>query len=267
MKNKNLALKLTESAMMIALATILSFLKLAELPYGGSITVASMLPILIIAVRYGVPWGFFTGLVHGTLQLIIDPSALSYFSDGLSVAAIIILDYVLAFGFIGLGGFARKLKNPAASLTVGAVTVGAVRYICHVVSGATVWAGLSIPTSAALVYSFVYNATYMLPETLVLVCAAYFVSASVDFRSPRLTSAKRGEKKVSVFKIVSVGSFAAALIFDIAAVFGKLQNGETGEFDITGVANVNWIAVIVVTVVGAAVAAVMMVVDKNRKKR
>ena len=61
---KNLALKLTESAMMIALATILSFIKLANLPYGGSITIASMLPILIIAVRYGTPWGLFTGLVH-----------------------------------------------------------------------------------------------------------------------------------------------------------------------------------------------------------
>ena len=70
MKNKNLALKLTESAMMIALATVLSFLKLASLPYGGSITIASLLPILIIAIRYGVPWGLFTGLVHGTLQLI-----------------------------------------------------------------------------------------------------------------------------------------------------------------------------------------------------
>ncbi len=265
MKNKNLALKLTESAMMIALATILSFLKLANLPYGGSITIASMLPILVVAVRYGVPWGLFTGLVHGTLQFIIDPSPLSYFSDAKSIVAIVVLDYLLAFSFIGLGGVVRKIKNPAASLTVGAVIAGVIRYICHVISGATVWAGLSIPTSAALIYSFIYNATYMLPETLVLVCAAYFIATSVDFRSQRLAPAKRGERRVSAFKVISVAAFMAALIYDIAAVFDKLQNAETGEFDITGIAEVNWMVVAIVTAVGVAVSLVMVLVERYTK--
>ena len=264
MKNKNLALKLTESAMMIALATVLSFLKLASLPYGGSITIASLLPILIIAIRYGVPWGLFTGLVHGTLQLIIDPSPLSNFSDGLSLAAIIVLDYLLSFGLIGVAGFARKIKNPSAALVTGAIFAGSARYICHVVSGFTVWAGFSIPTAAALGYSFAYNATYMLPETLVLVCAAYFVATSVDFRSQRLAPAKRGEKKVSLWKIGSVGVFAAALIFDIVSVFSKLQNGETGEFDITGIASVNWLAVVIVSAVCFAASAVLVAVERKK---
>ncbi len=265
MKNKNLALKLTESAMMIALATVLSFLKLASLPYGGSITIASLLPILIIAVRYGVPWGLFTGLVHGTLQLIIDPSPLSYFSDALSVGAIVLLDYILAFSLVGVAGFTRKIKNPAVSLTLGALIAGFARYICHVISGFTVWAGFSIPDAAALAYSFVYNATYMLPETLVLVSAAYFVATSVDFRSPRLAPAKRGDKKISIWRIASAGTFAGAMIFDIAAVFSKLQNGETGEFDITGIAQVNWIAVAVVSVVCFAISAVLVVIEKKKK--
>ena len=262
---KNLALKLTESAMMIALATILSFIKLANLPYGGSITIASMLPILIIAVRYGTPWGLFTGLVHGTLQLIIDPGPLSYFSDGLSVAAIIVLDYILAFSLIGLGGLAGKAKAPTVSLSIGALIAGVLRYLCHVVSGATVWAGLSIPTSAALAYSFVYNATYMLPETLILIISAYFIASSVDFRSQRLTPAKRGDKKVSVFSVLGLAFFSGGLIFDIASVFSKLQNGETGEFDITGIASVNWILVLAVTVVCFALGAVMLLVAKRKK--
>lgn len=265
MKNKNLALKLTESAMMIALATVLSFLKLASLPYGGSITIASLLPIVIIAVRYGIPWGLFTGLVHGSLQLLLDPSPLSYFSDGLSVAAIVLLDYILAFSLVGIAGATRKIKNPTVSLTFGALIAGLARYICHVISGFTVWAGFSIPTAAALTYSFVYNATYMLPETLVLVCAAYFVATSVDFRSMRLAPAKREDKKISIWKISSAASFAAAMIFDIVAVFSKLQNGETGEFDITGIAQVNWTSVVIVSAVCFAASAVLVMVDRKKK--
>ena len=262
---KNLSIKLTESAMMMALATILSFIKLANLPYGGSITIASMLPIVIIAIRHGAPWGVFTGIVHGTLQLILDPGPLSYFSSGLSVAAIIILDYILAFGLIGLSGIAGKIKNPSAALCVGAFTAGVLRYLCHVVSGATVWAGLSIPTSAAVAYSFVYNATYMLPETLILIITANFIASSLDFRDKRIAPAKKDGNKISVFSLLSVASFSAALIFDIAAVFAKLQNGETGEFDITGIASVNWILVLAVTAVCFALGAVMLIVTKRRK--
>ncbi len=266
MKNKNLSLKLTESAMMIALATILSFFKLVNLPYGGSVTIASMLPIVIVAIRYGVPWGLFTGLVHGTLQLILDPGPLSYFSDGLSIAAIIVLDYLLAFSFIGISGFAKRIKNPALSICIGVFAAGVLRYLCHTVAGATVWAGLSIPTSAALAYSFIYNATYMLPETLVLICAAYFVATAIDFREKRLSPAKRGDEKVSLFTVLGVASFAAALIFDISAVFGKLQNGETGEFDITGIMQVNWIAVAAVTAAGIVIGAVMLIIAKKKNK-
>lgn len=76
-KNKT-ALRLTESAMMIAAATILSFVKLVDLPAGGSITLASMLPILLIAYRYGWAWGTLCGLVHGTIQFVIGSSVLSY---------------------------------------------------------------------------------------------------------------------------------------------------------------------------------------------
>ncbi|MBQ8475128.1 MAG: energy-coupled thiamine transporter ThiT [Clostridia bacterium] len=265
MKNKNTALKLTESAMMIALATVLSFLKLANLPYGGSITIASMLPIVIIAVRYGVPWGLFTGIVHGTLQLIIDPSPLSYFTSPASLAAIIIIDYIVAFGVIGVCGAARKISNPSTSLCTAAFVAGLLRYVCHVVSGATVWAGLSIPTSAALLYSFAYNATYMLPETLVLMCTAYFIASSVDFRSQRLSVAKKGEKKVTLLSVVAIGVFMAGIIFAVVSVFSKIQNGDTGEFDITGIADVNWILVSVVCAVSFAASALLTLIDRKKK--
>ncbi len=250
----NMALRLAESAVMIALATILSLLKLIDLPYGGSITLASMLPILLIAYRYGTAWGLFTGFVHGVVQSVLGNSVLSYVTGALSVATVIVFDYFLAFAVIGLGGLFRNwIKRQNAALLAGAVVAGFFRYLCHVISGCTVWAGLSIPTAGALAYSCVYNATYMIPETLVLALAAYYVGSAVDFKSGRLTMLKReaAGNSMRIAHLVSGALICAAGIFDVAAVFGTLQNAETGEFDITGIVNTNWIAVVAVT--GAAI--------------
>lgn len=261
MKNK-LALKLTESAMMIALATILSMIKLADLPYGGSITAASMLPLLIIAQRYGVIWGLFTGSVHGVIQLLLDTSTLSYVTGWVSVAAVIILDYILAFALAGLGGATRKMKDGRYAVVTGALILCAARYACHVIAGATVWAGLSIPTTAALGYSFIYNATYMLPETVVLIAAGYFIASSVDFRETKIKRAKA--EKVSVWSIISILSASVAVVYDTVAIFARLQNGETGEFDVTGIASVNFTAIAVVTAVCAVISIVFAVVGRKK---
>ncbi len=249
----NMAVRLTESAIMIALATILSLLKLIDLPYGGSITLASMLPILLIAYRYGTAWGMLVGFVHGVVQFVLGTSVLSYVTGALSVAAVILFDYFLAFAVIGLGGLFRKcIKQQNVSLLTGAVVAGFFRYLCHVIVGCTIWAGLSIPTAGALAYSFVYNATYMIPETLVVALAAYYVGSAVDFRNGRLTMLKReATGSMRTARLVSGALICAAGIFDVAAVFSTLQNAETGEFDITGIVNTNWIAVAAVT--GAAI--------------
>lgn len=245
-----MAVRLTESAIMIALATILSLLKLVNLPYGGSVTLASMLPILLIAYRYGTAWGMLTGFVHGVIQLVLDPSVLSYVTGALSVASVIILDYSLAFAVIGLGGLFRKfIKKQNTALLAGSIFTGILRYICHVIVGCTVWAGLSIPTAGALIYSFIYNATYMIPETLVLAFAAYYIGSVIDFSGGRLTTLKKetAGPSMRIPHLVSGALICAAGIFDVVAVFATLQNAETGEFDITGIADANWIAIAAVT--------------------
>lgn len=245
-----MALRLTESAIMIALATILSLLKLVDLPYDGSITLASMLPILLIAYRYGTAWGMLTGFVHGVVQFVLGTSVLSYVTGALSVAAVIVFDYFLAFAVIGLGGlFRKRIKRQSAALLAGAIAAGFFRYICHVISGCTVWAGLSIPTAGALAYSFVYNAIYMIPETLVVALAAYYVGSAVDFRSGKLAMLKKETSAGSmrIAHLISGALICAAAIFDVVSVFSTLQNAETGEFDITGIVNTNWIAVAAVT--------------------
>jgi len=260
------AQRLVVSAMLIAIATVLSLLKIVDLPYGGSVTLASMFPLVLIAYRYGTAWGLLSSLVYGAIQLALGADNLSYVSGALSVIMVVLFDYIIAFGLIGLAGLARTEKNSQPmALVIGVIMAAVFRYICHVISGATVWAGLSIPTAAALSFSMIYNATYMLPEMLVLIVVAYYLGTTLDFGSEKLKALSKPET-TSVQRLLTAIAgllLAGALVFDVAAVFGKLQNGETGEFDITGIANAPWLWIVIVTVLCAAVAAALLVIRKK----
>ena len=241
---------LVECAMMIAIASVFSMIKLIDLPYGGSVTIASMLPIVIISYRHGLGWGLGAGLAYGVIQQLLGLNTLSYVSTWQSILAIILLDYIVAFAVIGLAGVFRRMKSQSAALVCGSVLAGLLRYICHVISGATVWAGLSIPDEAALLYSLAYNATYMLPEIIVLVILAYYLGSAVDLRRDQPTRMVRTESpKNFMVKFGSGLLLSGMLIYDVAAVFSKLQNEETGDFFIQGLSDVNWVRVIVISAV------------------
>ena len=242
---------LVECAMLVAIASVLSMIKLVDLPYGGSVTIASMLPIVIISYRHGLLWGLGSGLGYGVIQQLLGLNTLSYFTTPQSIIAIILLDYIVAFAVIGLAGAFRGMKSQSTALVCGSVLASVLRYICHVISGATVWAGLSIPSQAALAYSFAYNATYMIPETIVLVVAAYYLGTSMDLRRSQPVGVVRAEASRGKL-MVKLGSgllLAGMLIYDVAAVFSKLQNEETGDFFIQGLADVNWVRVGIVSAV------------------
>lgn len=253
--------KLVESAVMIALATVLSLLKLAELPYGGSVTLASMLPIAIIAYRNGTGWGLATGLAYAIVQQLTGLKTLSYVTGPASVVAVILLDYGIAFTVIGLAGVYRKrIENQAAALTLGTVTVSCLRYLCHVVSGATVWKGLSIPTAAALGYSCIYNATYMLPETIVTALAAFYIASLIDFRSERLRRVWRERMGLGGALVLAATLLLfAAGVYDIVALFAHMQDPETGVFQITRVVTSGiWRPALIVTLSAALSAAALI---------
>ncbi len=268
MKQTQRTKKLVEGALLVALATVLSILKIAELPYGGSITLASMLPIVLLAYRHGTLFGLGGGFVYAVLQQLLGLNNLSYFTTWQSIVAIIVLDYVLAFTLVGLGGiFRRVIARQSLALALGALTVSVLRYICHVISGATVWAGLSIPTEAALAYSIGYNATYMLPEAIVLVATAYYLGSVIDFRkeSPvRLVGTGSSGGAVDLAAIGAGLLAFGAIVADVSLVFTRLQNAETGEFDMTGLAAERftesvWLPVLIVSAVcGALIAALLL---------
>ena len=253
---------LVEGALMIAVGTVLSILKLVDLPYGGSITLASMFPIILAAYRHGTSFGLLCGLVYAILQQLLGLKTLSWVTTAASVVAVILLDYIIAFTVTGLGGIFRdRFGSQSAELVTGSLLVCLLRYICHVISGCTVWAGLSIPTSGALVYSLAYNATYMIPEAIIVAIVAYYLGRSFDFKSatPRLVAEKTSVKKYPVFSIIGGLILAAAGIFDVAHIFSKLQDAETGDFDITGISDVNWILVAAVTGAAVVIAAALFI--------
>ena len=259
------ARRLVESALMLALGVVLSMLKFIDLPYGGSVTVASMLPILIIAYRYGMGWGTLTGFVYGLFQMLLGLNTFSYVTTWQSIVAVALLDYLVAFLVLGFGGLFKKMNSQPIALTAGTIIACVLRYLCHVISGATVWAGLSIPTNAALIYSVGYNATYMIPETIITAILAYYIGSMLDFRSETIDRfTKDNSKKVSVFKIIAGLLVSAALVFDVRQIFAYLQN-EDGVFDFSGLSSVNWLPVAIVTGIAIVAAVVLSVLDKKRK--
>lgn len=265
---KGFTKKLTESAVMLALTLILSYLKLLDLPYGGSVTLCSMLPTILIAYRHGMLWGFGVGIANGILQLLMGFNTLSYATSASAVVAIIMLDYIVAFAVSGFGGvFKGVIKNQSASIIVSTVFVCFLRYVCHVISGCTVWAGLSIPDSEALLYSLAYNATYMLPELIIAVAGAAYLSRGIDFRCEnlaRITAENTPKSSLWLNRIGYLGGLTA-FITVVLLFAAKLQNPDTGDFDITGIANVNYNAVIAVAVIGTIWTLIFLLIAKHKK--
>ena len=254
----NKSILLAESGIMLAFATILSMIEVIKLPYGGGVTAFSMLPVILIACRRGTVHGLFTALAFSLLQMLLGLNNLSYATSAGAAVAIIVLDYILAFTVLGLAGLFRGMKNQTSALTVGTLVVCFLRYAAHVISGCTVWAGLSIPTTDAFLYSLVYN-IYMVPETILTLAGAVTLSRMLDIRGERITriAARRAPDLAILLSGIAKALLAAACVIDVAMVFTKLQNPRTEEFDVTQISAVDWPVLLLVTG-GAIVLAVLL---------
>lgn len=190
--------RLAESGILLALAVILSFLVLFEFPWGGSVTVLSMLPVIIISYRHGVKWGLFCGGAYSVLQMLTGIKTVAQFvlpgeaqMVWYKVIIMCLLDYVVAYTVLGFGGLFRK-KKPYIALFTGAITAGFLRYLAHTVSGAIFFGSYAewfftdvFPSSTvletfsgfplALLYSVCYNGCYMIPEIIITSLAALAV--------------------------------------------------------------------------------------------
>lgn len=267
MKKNTLAL--TEAGIMIALSTVLAMLKLIDMPYGGSVTFAQMLPIVIFAYRHGPRYGMGAALTASLIQLLLGLENFSYLPlvTWYSVVVLALFDYVIAYSVFGCVAFLKDKMSYRGALLTGAIGASVVRYLCHVISGFTAWSAFEIADGAVLLYSIGYNATYMIPETIVLAVATYYLASAVDFskETPVRTKVVSGEGSMPLMKLLSGLLVFAAVIVDTVLVFSKLQDAETGDFMLSGLADVDWISFSVVTLVCLGAAVLLRVFDKREK--
>jgi thiamine transporter len=162
MSNRNFDTRvLAEIAIAIALATVLSYIKIFSMPYGGSVTLGSMVPILLISFRRDVKVGVTTGVIYGLVQMFLD----GWFYSPVGM----LLDYPLAFGVLGLAGLFKKRP------IIGVVLGMAGRFVCHFISG-VVFFGIYAPEGMSpVIYSAAYNGGYMLPEIVISAILIYLL--------------------------------------------------------------------------------------------
>jgi len=145
---------LAVGAISIAVAYILSFITLYKMPYGGSVTPASMLPLIAFAWVFGAPAGIIAGIAYGLLQMTQG----LYFMHPVQF----LFDYILPFAMLGFAGF-FKGKN----LLLAILVAGTLRFLCHFLAGAVFWGMYAAEGQSPWMYSLLYNGTYMLPEIIV----------------------------------------------------------------------------------------------------
>ena len=201
--------RLTESAMLLAVAIVLELVSksfIPEMPFSGQVTLVSMLPVVLISYRHGVRWGLVTGLTYALLEMALGAKTVAaafqpgYFGDGvmlLNAAIMCILDYIAAFTALGLGGvFRSRIKNPGTGLMLGSLVALGARYLVHIASGYILfsgwadwfftqegfpaWGGTLVaslsPEALGLVYSVVYNGFYMIPEIILTMAASLLIA-------------------------------------------------------------------------------------------
>ena len=208
--------RITESAMLLAVAIVLELVSkmfIPEMPFGGQITLVSMLPVVLISYRHGVKWGLVSGVAYALLEMAIGAKTVAaafqpgYFGDGvmlLNAFIMCLLDYLVAFTVLGLGGcFRNKIENKGLSLMCGSLVALGARYVAHIASGYILFSGWAewfftqdgfpawganlvaslSPGVLGFVYSLVYNGMYMVPEMVLTAVVALLLA-----RIPRIVT-------------------------------------------------------------------------------
>ncbi|ERI95143.1 putative proton-coupled thiamine transporter YuaJ [Clostridiales bacterium oral taxon 876 str. F0540] len=150
---------MTQIGVALALGTVLKMVKFYQLPNGGSATLGSMVPILIIALFYGPEIGMLTGLLFGIIDFILAP----YIMHPVQV----LFDYPLAFTALGVAGYFKDKKKPY--MLLGIILAIFSRFLFHFISGIVFYGSYAAPGQSAAAYSFLYNLSYIGPEGILCI--------------------------------------------------------------------------------------------------
>ena len=173
-KHRNIR-ALVESSLLVAIGFVLSYITILRLPWGGSVTALSMVPILMIGLRHGIKWGLGGGFVYACLQMLQQfyppPSG-----TVVAYIAVVMLDYTLAFTVLGLSGLFRKNRY---GMLYAAPLCLSLRFLSHFISGIIIWSEYAGERSA-WIYSLTYNGSYMGIELVTTLLAGIMLSKRLD---------------------------------------------------------------------------------------
>ena len=233
-----------EGGIMVAMAVVMSLVTIFKMPFGGGVTLFSMLPIGIYAYRFKTPHAIAVAVIFGITQMIIGLKNFSYVQGVGSYIVVALFDYILAFGVLGFSGMFKKTKKTTSiiisaaliiitiilftlallsskdgeiitelksrwwiialetgvvlvltvlaiifqnratassvSIATGLAVTGVLRFVCHFISGVSVWSGYAADKTAVM-YSLYYNLSYMIPEIILTVFIAAVISNLLNF--------------------------------------------------------------------------------------
>ena len=174
---------MVECALLLALGTILAQVKIYRMPSGGSVTLLSMLPFILISFRHGIKWGLLSGFANSALQMVLGGVYPPPAGTLAALAGTVLLDYVLAYAVLGTAcWFAGPFKNKVLGVVAGTFSVCLIRFCCAVLSGFIIWGSLADGLWAAFIYSLSYNAAYMVPE-VILTILGVFILAKTNYKA------------------------------------------------------------------------------------
>lgn len=199
MQNKNNTVyRLVLSAIFVALASVLSLIKIVEMPLGGSVTLLSMLPIVMISIMFGPKWGFGSAFVYSIIQLIFGITMSGLLGWGLTpimLVGCILFDYIIAYTVLGIAGIFRN--KGYGGICGGIVLALVLRFVSHFISGYVIFKNLeqfelfgTLFENRPVLYSIAYNGLYMLPELILTLIAAVIL-----FRQPVIKKLAEGKQQ------------------------------------------------------------------------
>lgn len=179
---------LTECAVMVALAFALSYAKLWEMPLGGSVTVASMLPIMLISIKYGNAIGLGTAFVYSltqTFQAFLSGNVFPYCQTEGTLIICILFDYIVPFTVLGLAGVFKNtklFKKQEIGIYVGMVSVVLVRFLCHFITGVAIWKQWAPEGMGKYIYSLAYNGSFLSVDFAICLTVAILMLRKQEIR-------------------------------------------------------------------------------------
>ena len=181
MRNKWIT-TLCECAVMVALAFALSCAKLYEMPLGGSVTVGSMLPIMLIAIKYGPKIGLGTAFVYSitqAIQALIEGNVFPYCETGGVLLLCVLFDYIVPFTVLGISGIFKKMRG---GIYFGMGLSVTIRFLSHFITGVAIWGQWAPEGMGKFLYSFLYNGSFLAVDFAICIILAVLMLRKSEIR-------------------------------------------------------------------------------------